>query len=205
MERKLDGHIGLYINSRIAHVSKDNPLLTSPLNHFLLAMQAMVGIQETSLNAGRLVESIQKTVGRAEKEAWCLSTIMTAIAYVEERRNVKCPLPATEHCMTLFKWAMENDCLNDDPKETDGVRPGDIMHWQYLDYSPAFQKYIESTRGHAGVVIKAGDVFETIEGNTGPGKEVEREGDGVFKKLRTLEGSGKMRVIGFVRVEFFPK
>jgi hypothetical protein len=40
--------------------------------------------------------------------------------------------------------------------------------------------------------------FTTIEGNTGNGSGVVREGDGVYKRTRSINGAGTMVVMGFI-------
>jgi hypothetical protein len=56
--------------------------------------------------------------------------------------------------------------------------------------------------GHTGIVIdvKLSDsTITTIEGNTGSsGTEVVREGDGVYKKVRSMHGTAKMQVKGYI-------
>ena len=62
-----------------------------------------------------------------------------------------------------------------------------------------------TTSGHVGIVIRLlpdsinGSRVETIEGNTGNGAGVVREGDGVYRRVRSLAGSDTMKVKGFLR------
>jgi peptidoglycan hydrolase-like protein with peptidoglycan-binding domain/pimeloyl-ACP methyl ester carboxylesterase len=48
--------------------------------------------------------------------------------------------------------------------------------------------------------VNADGTFTTIEGNTNDGSGVTREGIGVFRRQRDLNGSGEMRVVGFLNV-----
>ena len=58
-----------------------------------------------------------------------------------------------------------------------------------------FMQMGKTYRGHAGIVVDPnGDAFSTIEGNTSPmagSAEADREGDGVFKKIRRLDFNPK--------------
>lgn len=58
-----------------------------------------------------------------------------------------------------------------------------------------FMEMGRSGKGHAGIVIhRNGDAFSTIEGNTSPmpgTAMADREGDGIFKKVRLLDFTQK--------------
>lgn len=153
---------------------------------FIKAMEAMIGIQEKGgNNSGPDVEAIQETVGSAENEAWCMATIQTAIAFVEVVTGSGSRFPVTEHCLTAFYNSLIK-YMN--PKR------GYVCIWQHGS----------GQSGHTGAVceIIGPNEFNCIEGNTGPGSGVVREGDGVYKKLRSLQGAGDMHVKGFL--EPFP-
>lgn len=68
--------------------------------------------------------------------------------------------------------------------------PGDLVIWQYEGAS----------KGHIGIVTALmAHSYRTIEGNTGPSQGyIEREGDGVYEKVRHLGGVGKMKELGFL-------
>jgi hypothetical protein len=55
--------------------------------------------------------------------------------------------------------------------------------------------------GHVGVVVKVLDAkqMETIEGNTNDGQGVERNGVGVYRRIRDIAGAGSMKVVGFLK------
>lgn len=153
---------------------------------------AMVGISEVGgNNKGKLVESIQKTVGTASREAWCMSTIQTMVGLVEDLKGVICDLPVSEHCQTVFNTANAHGNTVNKPDLYD------ICIWQ------KHQNNKPTSNGHTGLVIVDGDEYiTTIEGNTGPSQGVEADGDGVFKKHRSIRGYGNMIMRGFVRIKF---
>ena len=93
-------------------------------------------------------------------------------------------LERSEHCMTVW---------NKSPKECrlDKPMPGSVVIWQHGN----------TASGHTGIVTGVKltpEFFTTVEGNTGPGAGVIREGDGVFEKTRSVKGSDKMKVLGFL-------
>jgi hypothetical protein len=159
------------------------------------AAKACVGIREkTNRNDGPMVELIQSTVGRAHGEAWCLSFVMTCIAYAEVRTGIKSPLAATEHCMTLWRNTPETQKVKRHPL------PGAIAIWRHGS----------STNGHTGIVLGADEsTFTCVEGNTSSGQtptgEIVREGGGVYFTERSMQNfpnlrtGGTMKLQGFIR------
>jgi hypothetical protein len=60
---------------------------------------------------------------------------------------------------------------------------------------------VETASGHTGIVMSIsvdGKSMTTIEGNTGAGGTIERNGDGCYRKVRSVSGSKTMRVVGFI-------
>ena len=159
----------------------------------LQAALACEGIREEGgNNKGPMVQLIQKTIGSANREAWCMSFVQTMIAYAEVKTGVKSPLMASEHCMTTWNKTPKTSRVKIAPL------PGAVIIWQH-GKGPA---------GHTGLVIGADEkIMLTIEGNTEAGLnakgEVEREGGGIYRCKRSLTGNGTMRVIGFLMP--FPK
>ena len=74
--------------------------------------------------------------------------------------------------------------------------PGCLIVWR------KFKNNQPTPSGHVGIVVEVldGGKVRTIEGNTGAGVGVKRDGDGVFAKERSVTGFGDMRVRGFLRV-----
>lgn len=190
MERKLEPKLIQYIDNRLsgnalaakAIIEKDARLIMR------LAAQACVGIREVGNNRGPLVSLIQDTVGGPDPVAWCMSYVMSCIAYAELRTGKKSPIIATEHCMT---------CWNDSPKEMRVKRiplGGAIIIWRHGS----------GPSGHTGIVDSCdGETFWAYEGNTGggtdPNGKIIREGDGVYYTHRPFGDMGDMKLIGFLK------
>lgn len=155
------------------------------------AAKVCVGIrEETGKNDGPMVELLQKTIGDADGESWCMSFVQTCIAYVERKMNVTSPIAASEHCLTVW---------NTTPKKCRVVHrplPGAVIIW----------KHGSGPAGHTGIVLDYGihgDTFDAIEGNTESGisesDEIVREGGGVYATRRGKRGSFTMRIVGFLK------
>ncbi len=145
-----------------------------------------VGVREaTGHNDGPDVERFQKAVdGKAQGESWCMAFVQFCLMQVEAKNAMRTNLFHAEHCMTVW---------NNSPKSMRDTlpHPGFIVIWQHGTGS----------NGHTGIVTSESDssgMFHTIEGNTGSGAGVIRDGDGVYERQRNLKGSGDMRVVGFL-------
>lgn len=163
--------------------------MKDPHTLFIQACCACVGIREkTGRNDGPMVELLQKTIGGAENESWCMSFIQTCLAYAEHKTSMNSRIYPSEHCLTV--WTKSGPCQRAYPS------PGDIVVWRHGNTS----------NGHTGCVIDfVGEhIFKAVEGNTNagsgePGGPVEREGGGVYYTARVLEGNGDMKVLGFLK------
>ncbi len=143
-------------------------------------------------NKGQAVEAFQRAVdGKAVGEAWCMSFSQYCVKQVdllvdellEEQLKTKSLIHKSEHCLSTW---------NKSPAHCRIAVPtvGSLMIWQK-----------ESTSfGHTGIVVNIDTrgMIWTIEGNTGPGEGVRRDGDGVYLKKRSQDGMGKMRVLGWL-------
>jgi hypothetical protein len=160
---------------------------------FLIAeARRWIGMKEVGGdNKGQLIEMWQKTVdAKAVKESWCMCYVQSQIAWVDKvfyevggeasfSRIFK-----SEHCFTVWHKT-PRECRSNLPV------PGSVAIWQYG----------KTAMGHCGIVssvIPSSRKFLSIEGNTGPGDGIIREGDGVFEKPRTMDGAGEMKLLGFL-------
>lgn len=136
-------------------------------------------------NKGELIVLFQKALdGKAAGEPWCMAFTQYCIMEVEKIQNIKSKIYRSEHCLTVW---------NKSPKELRLKEPevGCLIIWQYGD----------TINGHVGIVTKVNkNTVETVEGNTGNGSGVVREGDGVYARKRSKLGSEKMKVVGYLRV-----
>jgi hypothetical protein len=150
---------------------------------------SFVGTREEGENGGSLVQAFQKAVdGKASGEPWCLCFVQFCVAQASQETGVHSLVARTEHCLTA--WNLTRPELRISRPE-----PGCIVIWEHLENGKP------TGRGHAGIVVAVptDKTFETVEGNTTPGPGVEREGDGVYHRLRLLNPPGSMRVKGFLQ------
>lgn len=174
-------------------------LLTAQNARDLLLCEARrwVGVTEQGGdNRGQIVEMIQRAVdNRAVGEPWCLALMWWLIQATERQMDalgspVRSALRRTEHCMTMWRESPPGLRMQT-PK------PGDLVIWNHQGAAGN-----PTELGHVGLItgIRADGELETIEGNTGGGTDVEREGDGIYEKTRNPVRTGRMVVQGFLRV-----
>lgn len=153
-----------------------------------------VGVHETSPNDGPEIEIFQKAIGgAATRQSWCADFAMYCIKQVDQKLSGHATwLFVSQACMSIW---------NNSPMVARvqglAVQPGDLMVWQHWNAQGP------TPQGHIGIVEKVlgPGQFATIEGNTSESPNVvDREGDGVYRKVRSVGGSSTMRVKGFLRV-----
>lgn len=154
------------------------------------ASKACVGkvIEATGKNDGYLVNLMQDTVGSIANEYWCMSARQTILAYAEIKTGLSSPLPATEHCLTLWRWVKK-------------FRPDLIVKRVPLPGAWAIWDRGNDT-GHVEEIIAADEeMFFATGGNTSGSTvfpkgalKVDRNGNGYFytKRLRR-------EIIGFIK------
>jgi hypothetical protein len=153
------------------------------------AARACVGVREEGgNNNGPMVRLLQKTIGGASKESWCMSFQQSLIAYAELKTGLQSRLVASEHCLTVWAKSSEKCRVRFFPL------PGAIVIWRHGD----------TTNGHTGIFLEAdGDQMMTIEGNTSSGLSkngsVVRDGGGVYLCKRSMKQNGDLRVVGFLK------
>jgi hypothetical protein len=169
---------------------KDNGLVwqamvdANPRLVFRCAMEACVGIRESAgNNMGPMVKLLQRTIGEAVKEPWCMSLVQTCLAYAERKCGVLSRIYPTEHCMTCWRETPGMSRVKNIPL------PGAIIIWRNGS----------SDAGHTGMVVEAvrGNYLLTVEGNTGA--DGSRDGDGVYHKKRDWYADGSLKRIGFLK------
>lgn len=144
--------------------------------------QKYVGVKEQGGdNKGPEVERFQKAVdGKASGEPWC----MAFVQYCIKESKLESKIFESEHCLTVW---------NKTPKEQRLKEPkvGSLVIWQFGDTS----------NGHVGIVTAVfKNSIHTIEGNTGDGKGVVREGDGIYARNRSRAGSQQMKILGYLKI-----
>lgn len=156
---------------------------------FRLASEACVGIQEaTGRNDGKMVKLIQETVGGAAGEPWCMALVQTCLAYAEIKTGLTSPIPASEHCLTVWEKT---------PKR---------LRVKALPLSGAIAIWNDTgkTSGHTEIVLSCdGKTFQAVGGNTSgaksPGEAVNREGNGCYYTVRSMKSTAKRKLLGFLK------
>lgn len=192
-ERKIEQKLVDYIDKKLeGNLAVQDAIKQKDARRVMVfAAEALLGIREaTGRNDGTMVKLIQETVGGAGGEPWCMSMVMTCIAYAENKTGLKSPIVTSEHCWTVW---------NNSPKaqrvKTKPLR-GAIAIWNYPP----------TKNGHTGIVDeyehKPGKMM-TLEGNTMSGVKkdgtIEREGGGSYRCERSTLGNKKMVLVGFLK------
>jgi hypothetical protein len=156
------------------------------VERYLTLASSYVGTKEVGNNSGPIVSEFLQAVGLGPGHAWCAAAQMFFIKKVEAELGINSKVYRSGHCMSIW---------NKSPKELrlEKPEPGCLIIWNYVGSSSGHIGVVESVNGAATVT--------TIEGNTSndaPG--VVREGDGLFRKKRSVNGTKKMKVVGFLRV-----
>lgn len=147
--------------------------------------------EEGGDNRGSQVEEFQKVAGGHAGQAWCMDFVQFCIEQVAEK--FKSP-------SVLWKSQLVMDVWNKTPAMCRLSQPlaGAIMIWEMFDENGQALPV-----GHCGIVTDAlaDQWVKTIEGNTGPGSSdpnQDRNGDGVYQRVRHIVGTNRMRVKGWL-------
>ena len=154
--------------------------------------EANAGVREMGgENHGKYVEVYLRSVGLGPGAPWCAAFVYYRLKEATRELGLQLPdgFPASGYCPDYEAWAKRNGVWL-----PPASRP--MRGYLCLFYFPAKQRV-----AHMGIVVKPLKMgFWTVEGNTGPEGNVNREGDGVYRKLRRAASLGKLG--GFVRLEF---
>jgi hypothetical protein len=148
---------------------------------------SQVGILESGPNQGQRVEEYQEISGlrRGGGYPWCACFVYWIL--VKSGTNPKF-LPAVGACAAVrnwIKWAKSNSRRIQKPHR------GALFYWLNQDQT-----------GHIGFCLGPTvlGIFRTIEGNTDR-EQGSREGDGVYKRTRTLWQLKSKHQFGFISLE----
>lgn len=168
-----------------------NELLPSPdelRRQLVREARKWVGTKEVGGdNMGPEVEMFQRAVdGKAQGEPWCACFAIFCIKEVEARYDILSPVYRSEATRVIWDATPVSQRLS-------GPEIGSLAVWEKV-----------GTRfGHIEIVTEpdaGNDKFLSVGGNTSDGSGVNRDGDGVYEKVRSIERMGRLRVMGFLRV-----
>ena len=182
--RSIENKMVLWLDNKLAN----NGLAQNAIKNkdartlFRLAAECCVGIKETSNNSGPMVELIQETIGSAVKESWCMSFIMTCLAYAEVKTGIKSSVFPSELCTEVWNKTPKFLRVKKIPA------PGAITVWQRGS----------TIYGHTGVMLEWQDnKFISCEGNTSDLSV--SNGDCVAVKSRSSKATGALKVLGWLK------
>ncbi len=134
----------------------------------------LVGAIETRPNGGPLVEKFQRAVdGISSGEPWCVGFVQYCAQAIDDLALLLNG-GMSQHALARTEWTIalheQSPLKHVDPKL------GRIVVWRSV---------ANENRGHCGIVteVVGSDVY-TVEGNTSLASGDQREGDGVWHKVR---------------------
>lgn len=156
-------------------------------DRFLEICAADIGKKEVGINRGDWVDEINRWIGAQLGSAYCVSWIQHRLYLCAKELGLEINLPKSPSCLQFAKLQRKENIIY----SRSNVQPGDIIIWIKKG----------SWKGHAGVCSKVlGDgKIETIEANTSPPTGDQREGDGVYLKVRNINGFGSLELRAIVR------
>lgn len=184
MQRTLSPLLKTFFDKELPVVGFDGKGVIALSDLIVFAGHSCLGVVEQGLdNHGPMVEAFQNTVGNAPGSAWCMDFVQSVVSYVEQARGLKSQLCASGSVLSV--WNSSPNSMR-----VTSPAPGDIVLWELGT----------SNKGHCGILTGTGlDKWFTIEGNTSPSGIIEREGDGVYSKVRKRGGSNDFHELGFLR------
>lgn len=163
--------------------------VASPNEVLLLEAENWVGtIEKGGDNCGPEVEMFQHAINsHPSGESWCMSFVQFCVQQVEKKLNIKSNIYRSEWTVEVWKRS---------PASMRLLQPevGCVVIWEHG----------ETGQGHCGIIENVADekTITIIEGNTGPGEksEIVRNGDGVYRRIRSQLGTFEMRILGYLKV-----
>lgn len=157
-----------------------------------------IGQVELSYNYSPRINQYLRNVGVPLRSSYCMAGLYTWFKEAAQLLNAPNPIPRTGAVWQLLKHARSYNSGMQViwPAKVYGkveAQPGDIPCWERS--GAKHRVYGASFLGHVGIVEEdKGQYVVTIEANTGPDRRVQRNGDGVYRKLRE-----KRKIMALIR------
>lgn len=151
--------------------------------------------ERTNHNDAPEIDRFLAYMGLPKRLSWCAAYVVYCYGQAAVERRLPNPLPKYGRVAMLWQYAQANELRyrTIDPEDVmaGSVRPqpGDVVIWLY-GTGP-------NPNGHTGLVRYpiARQTVATREGNTGPGRGIVREGNGVYDRERNV-----VTMAGLIRV-----
>lgn len=174
-----------------------NPLKDEVIK-FALSYENEIEIKN---NRSERIDEIQKYFGLVG-QPYCAMFVIYCYNKIYNKFKKENPLPKYPRVYNLYKYAISNPMRYNvyDNKilllNNKKIQKGDLPIWLI------YKKVSNNPNGHTGIVILEyqNNYLITIEGNTSPSKKItninsEREGNGIFKKERSLIGNFRINYL----------
>jgi hypothetical protein len=156
-------------------------------NEFITLASTFIDLKENTEEGKKHVQKFLASVGLTGNLPWCAAFICYCLKEIEKKYG---PSGVFQSAGVVNIWTKTPHDLKVKVPET-----GSIVIYQ----SQANGKL--TTTGHAGIVLKhpKPNFFISLEGNTSDGSNINRDGDGVYKKMRPFPSTYKTLVLrGFI-------
>jgi len=150
----------------------------------------VLSVRETGSNAGTFVERYLSAVGLGPGNPWCMAFIVLRLIKAAHSLSLTIPneMPRTGSTVVFSNWGK---------KKTWWIKRADLELGREKIQEGDIVFYFFASKGriaHTGICVDANsnNDFITVEGNTSSGMRdvVDRDGQGVYMKKRTLGSLG---------------
>ena len=155
----------------------------------------VLSVREDGANAGTFVERYLSAVGLGPRNPWCMAFVVLRLVKAAHSLSLTIPneMPRTGSTVVFSNWGRNKSWWirrADFELGRERIQAGDIVFYFFA---------AKGRIAHTGIVVDAdsNNDFTTVEGNTSSGMRdvVDRDGQGVYMKKRTL---GSLGVLGGV-------
>jgi len=150
--------------------------------------KSFLGEREQQPNRSPLIDRWNREIGAPLGSSYCLTFLQWCVARVDDLAQAagiatkRSALPRLSGCVQLWERAPE-------ALRQPAPLPGCLVLWQKNG----------TWMGHAGLVLDVRvDRMTTLEANTSGGTGLERDGDGIYLRDRSVFGSDAFKVLGFL-------
>ena len=160
----------------------------------------VLSVREDGANAGTFVERYLSAVGLGPGNPWCMAFVVLRLVKAAHSLSLTIPneMPRTGSTVVFSNWGRNKSWWirrADFELGRERIQAGDIVFYFFA---------AKGRIAHTGIVVDAdsNNDFTTVEGNTSSGMRdvVDRDGQGVYMKKRTLGSLGLLG--GVVRLPY---